>query len=614
MPARRLRHAGARRHAAADRDARDQDRSPSIRRSPSPFASALLFGYVANYIYDGDAPLAERRAQALAIDQAQLRELLGEAELRELLDADALARGRAPAAAPRATRSGRETIDGVHDLLLRLGDLTADEIAARSRIDAAAALAELVRARRADRRQHRRRAARSSRSNTPAAIATRSACRCRPGLPESLLAAVAERRARPRAAVRAHARAVHDRRVRRAATASAARPRKRCSRSSPSAGRLLEGEFRPGGTGPRVVRSATCCSRSAAGRWRSCASRSSRSIRRSSAGCSRSWQGVVRRRAGLDALLDAIENLQGAPLAGVDLRERDPRGAHRALQPGRPRRADRRRRSRLVRRRAARRARRPARALSRPITSRACGGRRPLGRSRRRASAAIVDAPRAITARRSSPTLHEAAGRRLPGRDRRRALGSGVEGRDHQRHLPRPARVHAPARSGGARKPAATGRALPQPPASRRPSAEGRWSLVSERAGAGGVADRVVDRHRAAAAGALRRAHPRGRRRRRHQRRLRRGLRRAQGAWRTPDASAAAISSPASARRSSRCRRRSICCARCAVLPDEPEVVVLAATDPANPYGTILNGRRRRRRTTPAAAGRRAPSARSSSS
>ena len=58
---------------------------------PSPFASALLFGYVANYIYDGDAPLAERRAQALSIDQGQLRELLGEAELRELLDADALA-------------------------------------------------------------------------------------------------------------------------------------------------------------------------------------------------------------------------------------------------------------------------------------------------------------------------------------------------------------------------------------------------------------------------------------------------------------------------------------------------------------------------------------------
>src|SRR5207245_10262886 len=53
---------------------------------PSPFASALLFSYIANYIYEGDAPLAERRAQALAIDQSQLQELLGDSDLRELLD------------------------------------------------------------------------------------------------------------------------------------------------------------------------------------------------------------------------------------------------------------------------------------------------------------------------------------------------------------------------------------------------------------------------------------------------------------------------------------------------------------------------------------------------
>ena len=59
-------------------------------RTPSPFASSLLFSYVANYIYDGDAPLAERRAQALSIDQEQLRDLLGDADLRELLDADAI--------------------------------------------------------------------------------------------------------------------------------------------------------------------------------------------------------------------------------------------------------------------------------------------------------------------------------------------------------------------------------------------------------------------------------------------------------------------------------------------------------------------------------------------
>ena len=59
-------------------------------RTPSPFAAALLFGYVANYIYDGDAPLAERRAQALSIDQDQLRELMGDADLRELLDMHAI--------------------------------------------------------------------------------------------------------------------------------------------------------------------------------------------------------------------------------------------------------------------------------------------------------------------------------------------------------------------------------------------------------------------------------------------------------------------------------------------------------------------------------------------
>src|SRR6202171_1036901 len=60
---------------------------PVDSRAPSPFAASLLFSYVANFIYDGDAPLAERRAQALSVDQSQLRGLLGAAEVRELLDA-----------------------------------------------------------------------------------------------------------------------------------------------------------------------------------------------------------------------------------------------------------------------------------------------------------------------------------------------------------------------------------------------------------------------------------------------------------------------------------------------------------------------------------------------
>ncbi|MEZ4225057.1 MAG: DEAD/DEAH box helicase [Polyangiaceae bacterium] len=96
---------------------------------PSAFSRNLLFGYVANFMYEGDAPLAERRAQALLLDQAQLRELLGQAELRQLFDADVIewvARrvGRLDSAPLRDA-------DGVHDLLLALGPLSEAEIRQR---------------------------------------------------------------------------------------------------------------------------------------------------------------------------------------------------------------------------------------------------------------------------------------------------------------------------------------------------------------------------------------------------------------------------------------------------------------------------------------------------
>ena len=78
----------------------------------SPFASSLLFDYVATYMYEGDAPNAERRAAALSLDRELLRELLGQEELRELIDAGALDRSKptssiAPIARARrrATRS-----------------------------------------------------------------------------------------------------------------------------------------------------------------------------------------------------------------------------------------------------------------------------------------------------------------------------------------------------------------------------------------------------------------------------------------------------------------------------------------------------------------------------
>ncbi len=117
----------------------------------SPFAGSLLFDYVAAYMYDGDTPIAERRAGALTLDRDLLRELLGQEELRELLDPDALADLELSLQALAEDRRAT-TLDGVHDLLRRLGDLSADEVAARTEGGATAAgswLEELATARRA---------------------------------------------------------------------------------------------------------------------------------------------------------------------------------------------------------------------------------------------------------------------------------------------------------------------------------------------------------------------------------------------------------------------------------------------------------------------------------
>ncbi len=117
----------------------------------SPFAGSLMFDYVAAYMYDGDTPIAERRAGALTLDRDLLRELLGQEELRELLDPDALADLELSLQALAEDRRAA-TLDGVHDLLRRLGDLSAAEVAARTEGGAAAAgpwLEELATARRA---------------------------------------------------------------------------------------------------------------------------------------------------------------------------------------------------------------------------------------------------------------------------------------------------------------------------------------------------------------------------------------------------------------------------------------------------------------------------------
>ncbi len=113
----------------------------------SPFAASLLFDYIAGYMYEGDAPLAERRASALALDRELLAELLGSEELRELIDADALADLELELQRLAPDRRAR-SLDGVHDLLREIGDLRLDELAARTSGPAAGWLAELERARR----------------------------------------------------------------------------------------------------------------------------------------------------------------------------------------------------------------------------------------------------------------------------------------------------------------------------------------------------------------------------------------------------------------------------------------------------------------------------------
>ena len=292
-------------------------RSRSLRvvsvesQTPSPFSSSLLFGYVANYIYDGDAPLAERRAQALSVDQSQLRDLIGDTELRDLLDEAALETLEAELQYLPERFHARST-DAVHDLLLRLGDLTREEIAARSAPGVAGpALSELV----ADRRAIEVRIAGQAR-----VIAVEDAARYRDavgtplpqGLPETLLEPVADpigdlvrRYARthgPFASGDASGRLGLG-----TAVVDAALVRLRAT------GRVTDGEFRPGGRGrewcdAEVLRSV---------RQRSLAKLRQQVEPVDAAALGRflvTWHGLARPRSGLDGLLDVIEQLQGVPI------------------------------------------------------------------------------------------------------------------------------------------------------------------------------------------------------------------------------------------------------------------------------------------------------------
>jgi ATP-dependent Lhr-like helicase len=280
-------------------------------RAPSPFAASLLFSYVANYIYDGDAPLAERRAQALSVDQAQLRELLGDAELRELLDPAALE--TVEAQLQHLDEKYRvKTPDGLHDLLIRIGDLSLPELVRRSALPhTAAVVRDLERARRI--------------VALPVAgesrfVAVEDVARYRdalgvplpPGLPEALLEPVRD--------------PAGDLALRYARSHGPFTARELAARYGlgpavaeslllrlAETGRVIEGEFRPGGSEREWVEADVL-----------------RSLRRRSLAKLRheiepveadalgrfvvSWHGIGAGRRGLEALLDTIEQLQGAAI------------------------------------------------------------------------------------------------------------------------------------------------------------------------------------------------------------------------------------------------------------------------------------------------------------
>jgi ATP-dependent Lhr-like helicase len=529
-------------------------------RTASPFARSLLFGFVATYLYDGDAPLAERRAQALAVDQTELAALIGEGELRTLLDPQALA-DLAQMLQHLDERQQARSADAVHDLLLRLGDLSADEIAARAAPGvAAAAIDTLVR---------ERRAVPIRVAGAPRLIAVEDAARYRDalgtplpqGLPASLLEPVADplgdllrRYARthgPFPAADAAARfalgpaVVEGGLTRLAAT-----------------GRVVEGDFRPGGTGRE---------------W--CDAEVLRALRRRSLAALRksvepvepavlgrfltAWHGVTAPRAGLDALLDVIEQLQGAPLTASVL--------EREVLPARLRDYT------------------PA-LLDTLIAAGEVtwSGAEPLGERDGRVRLYLADAQAALVAALAAHgasffgPLHEAAGGGFPQEtvdalwnlvwkglvtnDALHALRAYVAGPERGRRLPRDQRFRSR-------------RLVP-------PTAEGRWSLVatpgdgSAAVRATALARQLLLRHGivtrevtalepvaggfSAVYAVLKRLEDTGR--------VRRG-------YFVAGLGGAQFAEPGALDRL-RAERD---------LPEEPVVVTLAATDPANPYGALVD-------------------------
>ena len=284
-------------------------------RSPSPFASSVLFAFVASFIYDADAPPAERRAQALTVDPERLRELLGDTELRRLLDPEVIAdhvrrlqRLERPAAHP----------DAVHDLLLSVRDLTPDELRDRCRPaeSAEAWTRELMAA---------GRVIAVTMAGQDRLAAVEDAARLRDALgirlPDGVPTALLEPSPAPLRDLVARYARTHGPFVPRQVAARLGAPSDAVDRAISDLlreGRLVAGAFLPGGT------TSEQCDRGVLDAIRR---RSLARLRRAIepvdvlalARLLPAWQGVTSRRRGRDALLTVVGELEGYPLVASAL-------------------------------------------------------------------------------------------------------------------------------------------------------------------------------------------------------------------------------------------------------------------------------------------------------
>jgi ATP-dependent Lhr-like helicase len=283
----------------------------------SPMAASLLFSWISVYMYEGDAPLAERRASALALDPDLLRELLGDAELRSLLDPAVIALVEAELQRTAPSHHARD-LDEVHDLLRRLGPLTRDGIAERvvEDLDVANAVAVLTQSKRAI---EVRVADRQVIADSADAALLRDALGV--SLPLGLPASCTEPVLNPlRSLVQRYARSHGPFTVAELVQWCGASPAAANAQLAELAEQrqVVAGEFRPGGRGqewcePEVLRQLR--RRSLAALRREVEAVESEVLGRFLP----TWQGIGSRRSGTDAVLDVVGQLQGAPLVASTL-------------------------------------------------------------------------------------------------------------------------------------------------------------------------------------------------------------------------------------------------------------------------------------------------------